>query len=73
VPFKDRNQYVASRVRTSLLAVGGPLWVIFFFAGLFKNEAGTISYIVTVLVVVVASRAFWRRRLKDWQPPSDPT
>jgi hypothetical protein len=72
-PFNEKNRLIASRVRTTLLAVGGPLWVIFFFTGLFKKEAGTISYIVIVLVVVVVARAFWRQRLSDWQPPTDVT
>jgi hypothetical protein len=70
-PFNDKNRLIASRVRTTLLAVGGPLWLIFFFTHLFQNEAGTISYIVIVLVTVLVARAFWRRRLADWQPPPD--
>jgi uncharacterized membrane protein YfcA len=45
--------------------------LIFFFTRLFTNAAGTISYIVIVLVTVVAARAYWRRRLADWQPPPD--
>jgi hypothetical protein len=73
VPFKDRNRYIASRVRTTLLAVGGPLWVIFFFTSLFKKEAGTVAYILIVLVTVVIARAYWRKRLKDWEPPPDVT